>query len=349
MNALQDDLEGCAQPRMQDCISVIVPVYNEDKVLAEFYHRLKDVLAGLEIGHEILFVDDGSTDTTPAIIERLRASDSHIALIELSRNFGKELAMTAGLDHARGDAAVIIDADLQDPPELIPRLLEKWQEGYDVVYATRQGRRGESLLKRLTAFLFYRVMRRAGTLRMPIDTGDYRVLSRRAVDALCRLREQRRFMKGLFAWIGYRQTGVPYDREPRYSGASKWGYWRLWNFALEGITSFTTAPLHFATYLGFVTALFAFLYGIYVVIKTLLFGDPVVGYPSLMTVILFFGGIQLMGLGIIGEYLGRLFDESKQRPLYLVSDYKPAQAAGDERSSSIVGSRRAAGQGGARS
>ena len=232
--------------------------------------------------------------------------------------------MTAGMDHARGNAVVIIDADLQDPPELIPQLVAKWREGFDVVYATRTSREGESLLKRATAFLFYRVLSRSSSVRIPKDTGDYRLLSRRAANAVNTLRERRRFMKGLFAWVGFPQASVPYDRAPRQGGASKWGYWRLWNFALEGITSFTTIPLRVSTYFGFLVALFAFIYGAVIIAKTLIYGEPVAGYPSLMVVILFLGGVQLMAIGVSGEYLGRIFDESKERPLYVTETVVPA-------------------------
>lgn len=310
-------------------LSVVVPTYNEEAVLGAFYERLRDVLDGLEVRREILFVNDGSTDATLTLIRELQRRDPGIALVDLSRNFGKEIALTAGLDHARGDAVVVIDADLQDPPDLIPQLLEKWRAGYDVVYAVRSTRNGESWLKKMTAYGFYRVMSHIGPIAIPPDTGDFRLLSRRAVVALRKLREQHRFMKGLFAWIGYRQTGIPYEREPRHAGHSKWSYWKLWNFALEGISSFTTFPLKLATYIGFLTACGAFLYGLGIIWDTLLHGNPVPGYPSLLVVVLFLGGIQLMSLGIIGEYLGRMFDEAKQRPLYLVAAYEPARAAAD--------------------
>jgi glycosyltransferase involved in cell wall biosynthesis len=308
-------------------LSVVIPVCNEAEVLPALQQRMLAVLDSLPMTAEIIYVNDGSSDDSLKLLEDFREADPRIAVLDLSRNFGKEIAMTAGLDHARGDAVVVIDSDLQDPPELIPRLLEKWQEGYDVVYATRTSRKGDSFLKKLTAYAFYRVMRIAGSVRLPSDTGDFRLLSRRAVNALRGLRERHRFMKGLFTWIGYRQTGIPYERDPRYAGQTKWQYWKLWNFALEGITSFTTAPLIIATYIGFITAISAFIFGLIIIYKTLVYGDPVAGYPSLMVVILFLGGIQLMSIGVIGEYLGRMFDESKQRPLYLVSSYTPAKAA----------------------
>jgi glycosyltransferase involved in cell wall biosynthesis len=305
-------------------LSVVVPAYNEQEVLPEFHRRLTAVLAGLTMASEIIYINDGSRDETLLILRRLRAEDPRVAIIDLSRNFGKEIAVTAGLDHSRGAAVVLIDADLQDPPELIPRLIAEWQSGYDVVYATRLSREGESRLKKATAYVFYRVINQISRVKIPADTGDYRLLSRRAVDALLKLREQHRFMKGLFTWIGYPQKGVPYRRDSRYAGETKWNYWRLWNFALEGVTSFTIGPLKIATYLGLATAVAAFVYAGIIIAKTLLYGEPVAGYPSLMVVILFLGGVQLITVGIMGEYIGRMFDESKQRPLYFVNRYEPS-------------------------
>lgn len=306
-------------------ISVVVPVFNEGAVLDAFYQRLRKVLDTLTVLSEIIFVDDGSTDDSRQLLFGLRQRDERIAMVALSRNFGKEIAMTAGLDHAGGDAVIIIDADLQDPPELIPELIREWQQGIDVVYAKRLSRGGESWIKKCTAHGFYRLMRRMANVAIPEDTGDFRLLSRKAVHALSQIRERHRFMKGLFAWVGYRQKAVTYHREPRQGGNSKWNYWRLWNFALEGITSFTIAPLRVATYLGLMTALGSFIFGTYIVYDALVRGNPVKGYPSLMTVILFLGGVQLITIGIIGEYLGRVFEETKQRPLYLVENYQPAK------------------------
>ncbi len=305
-------------------LSIIVPVFNEQEVLHEFYRRLSQVLDGIDAAMEIVFVNDGSTDYSLLQLQELQANDPRIAILDLSRNFGKEIAMTAGLDHVRGDAVVIIDADLQDPPELIPQMIEEWRHGFDVVYAQRRSRAGESTLKKTTASLFYRIMQRISRVQIPVDTGDFRLLSRRAVDALAGLRERHRFMKGLFAWIGYPQKAILYDRDARHDGLSKWNYLALWNFALEGITSFSTLPLKVATYLGTFTAFGAFLYGLFIIFQTLFFGNPVAGYPSLLVVVLFLGGIQLMALGVIGEYLGRMFDETKGRPLYLVKDFLPA-------------------------
>jgi glycosyltransferase involved in cell wall biosynthesis len=302
-------------------LSVIVPAYNEASVLEVFHRRLAAALADLPMQTEVIYVNDGSSDNTLDIIHSLRMNQQTIGIVDLSRNYGKEIAMAAGIDHARGDAVVLIDADLQDPPELIPELVKNWQNGYDGVYAVRLSREGESWLKKVTAHFFYRLMNRLSRIPIPEDTGDFRLLSRRAVDALRKLREQHRFTKGLFSWIGFPQKAVYYHRNPRVAGKTKWNYWRLWNFALEGITSFTTAPLRMATYLGLLTALTAFLYAGIIIYKTLAFGEPVRGYPSLMVVILFLGGIQLVGIGIIGEYLGRIFDETKLRPLYFLKDY----------------------------
>ncbi|MEM9303098.1 MAG: glycosyltransferase family 2 protein [Pseudomonadota bacterium] len=314
-------------PANAPTLAVVVPAFNEAPGLRAFHARLRTVLDAVSgLATRILFVDDGSTDGTAALLEELSQEDAETAFLVLSRNFGKEVAMSAGLDHVDADAVVIIDADLQDPPELIPEMIERWREGYDVVYAQRTARRGESWLKRTTAAGFYRSMRHISTIEIPEDTGDFRLLSRRAVEALRRFRERRRFMKGLYAWIGFKQIAVPYAREPRHAGRSRFNYWRLWNFALEGITSFSTIPLQLFTYLGLTAALLAFGFGAWIIVKTLLWGDPVAGYPSMMVVILFLGGMQLLALGVIGEYLGRLFDESKQRPLYLLERQQTAAA-----------------------
>jgi polyisoprenyl-phosphate glycosyltransferase len=254
----------------------------------------------------------------------LQQTDRHVAVVNLSRNFGKEIATTAGLDHARGDAVIVMDADLQDPPEVIPRLVDAWHDGYDMVYAQRRRREGDTWLKKRTAAAFYRVMRNLGEVPLPPHVGDFRLMSRRVVDAVRQLREHHRFMKGLFAWVGFPTTAVVYDREPRGGGNTKWSLWKLWNFAIEGITSFSVGPLKLATYLGLFVAVFAVVFGGQLILRTLIFGNPVPGYPSLMAVILFLGGTQLVTLGIIGEYLGRVFNETKHRPLYLVERYVPS-------------------------
>ncbi|HYQ98876.1 MAG TPA: glycosyltransferase family 2 protein [Casimicrobiaceae bacterium] len=306
-------------------VSVVVPVFNEEAVLPEFHRRLAAVLDAIGAPAEIVYVDDGSSDGSSALLAGLHAADARVAVIELSRNFGKEAAMSAGLDHAGGDAVVVIDADLQDPPELIPDMLRAWRDGHDVVLMRRRSRAQESWLKKATARAFYGAIGRIGTIEIPANVGDFRLLSRRAVAAVRRFPERSRFMKGLFAWIGFPCREIEYDRDGRYAGETKWNYWRLWNFALEGITSFSVVPLKMASYVGFVTALVAFAYGGYFIVKTLVFGDPVRGFPTLVAVVLFLGGLQLMALGIIGEYLARMFVEVKQRPLYLVQRRLPPQ------------------------
>jgi len=305
-------------------LSVVVPVYDEEEVLPEFHRRLCAVLAALPCESEVVFVNDGSRDGSLALMVALREADPRIGVVDLSRNFGKEIAMSAGLDYACGDAVVILDADLQDPPELIPAMLDAWRDGHDVVLMRRRSRADEGFVKRATARAFYRTIDHLGAIDIPENIGDFRLLSRRAVDAMRRFPERSRFMKGLFAWIGYPSTIIDYDRPGRHAGTTKWNYWRLWNFALEGITSFSAMPLKLASYVGVVTAVVAFVYGVYVIAKTLLYGDPVRGYPTLAVLVLFLGGIQLMALGIIGEYLARMFVEVKQRPLYLVQRHLPS-------------------------
>ncbi len=314
----------------QPLISIVVPAYNEEEVLTEFHEAVDIALSRLPFDLEIVYINDGSTDATLDIINDLRNHDKRVTLIDLSRNFGKEIALSAGLHKAAGDAVVIIDADLQDPPGLIPELIDEWQNGYDVVYAKRTLRNGESLLKKTTAHFFHRIIQHVGNFSIPEDTGDFRILSRRAVNALNTFKEHHRFMKGLFAWIGFKQKAVYYKRDSRRAGKSKWSYWRLWNFALDGITSFTIAPLKISTYIGTITALSAFGYGIYMVIDTLLHGNEVPGYPSLIVIILILGGIQLVAIGILGEYLGRIFNETKQRPLYFINEYLPGIHAADK-------------------
>jgi polyisoprenyl-phosphate glycosyltransferase len=311
-------------------VSVVVPAYDEAQVLEKFHARLAATMNAIGVDWEVIYVNDGSRDRSLDVMHTLKAEDAHVAVLNLSRNFGKEIALTAGLDRATGDAVVVIDADLQDPPELIPQLLDVWATGIDIVYAQRRSRSGESWLKQQTAFAFYRVMRRLTKIDIPPDTGDFRLMSRRVVDALLQLREHHRFMKGLFAWVGFSTRAVAYDREGRAAGSSKWNYWKLWNFALEGITSFTVLPLKIATYLGLGIALLSGLYAIYLVILTSIYGNPVPGYPSLLVAVLFMGSTQLVVLGIIGEYLGRSFNELKQRPLYFVESYAPPASRTNE-------------------
>ena len=280
-------------PDNRPVFSVVVPVFNEAEGLAEFHRRLSAVMDGLGTW-EVVYVNDGSTDAGLAVLRGLHEADPRVAVLNLARNFGKEIALTAGLDHAAGEAVVVIDADLQDPPEVIAALAAEWRLGYDVVYAQRRARAGESWLKTATAAAFYRVMGHVGHVRLPRDTGDFRLMSRRVVEAVTSLREHHRFMKGLFAWVGFPSKAVLYDRAPRHAGRTTWNYWRLWNFALEGLTGFTVAPLRIATYIGLCVASLALTYGAVVVVRALLFGSEVAGYPSLMTVILFLGGVQLI-------------------------------------------------------
>ena len=305
---------------------VVVPAYNEAACIETFHRRLTAVMDGLGTWH-VVYVNDGSTDDTLALLLRLRTLDPLVSVVNLSRNFGKEIALSAGLDHAAGDAVIVIDADLQDPPELIPTMVDTWHEGYDVVYAQRIARDGETWLKRTTATLFYRLMETLGEVRMPRDTGDFRLMSWRTVEAVRSMRETHRFMKGLFAWVGFPSKAVPYHRAARHAGTTTWTYWKLWNFAIEGITSHTLLPLKLATYVGLAVSLGAGVFIAQLVIRTVLFGNPVPGYPSLMAVVLFLGGAQLTTLGVMGEYLGRVFAETKRRPLYLVESVLPPGAA----------------------
>ena len=313
----------------RESLAVVVAAFNEEASLPILHARLVAVLDGLDLDTSVLYVDNGSRDRTWQVLQEIAARDPRVGLLRLSRNFGKELALTAGLDQVDADAAAVLDADGQDPPELLPEFVARWREGFDVVYGRRNSRAGESWLKRVSAHAFYRVMNRLSATELPADTGDFRLLSRRVLEALRGLRERQRFMKGLFAWVGYPQVGIPYEREARLAGGSKFDYWRLWNLALEGITGFSTVPLRVATYVGLGSAVLSFGYGLWIVARTLLWGDPVQGWPTLMAVILFLGGVQLVALGVIGEYLGRLYLESKQRPLYLVRDWRPGRVERD--------------------
>jgi len=299
-------------------ISVVVPAYNESDNITPFYQAVRTVLDGLASRWELICVDDGSRDDTFARLCTLRSEDERVRVIRLSRNFGKEAALTAGLDHAQGDVIVPIDMDLQDPPELIGDMVRLWADGNDVVYATRTSRAGETWLKRATAKAFYRVIGRVAHVSIPANTGDFRLMDRRVLDSLRELKETHRFMKGLFSWVGYRQVSLPYERKPRHAGKSKLNYWTLWNFAIEGVTSFSIAPLQIATYFGFVISVLSFAYAVYTVGKTLIYGVDVPGYASILVAILFFGGVQLVFIGVVGEYVGRIYDEVKRRPIYTI-------------------------------
>ena len=305
-------------------LSVIVPVKDEEEAIRPFVDRVAAILDGLlpsvdgQAGWEILFIDDGSEDLTLAAILQAHQADPRVRAISLSRNFGKEAALTAGLDFAAGQAVIPIDVDLQDPPEVIGEMLAKWRDGYEVVYGVRTNRESDSLPKRLTADLYYRAHNYLSSDKIPEHAGDFRLLDRSVVEIIRQMPERNRFMKGLFAWSGFRQAAVQYERAPREVGTTKFRYWKLWTLALDGLTSASTMPLRIWSYIGVVIAFFTLLYAAWVIAKTILFGSDVAGYPSLMVAILFFGGLQLISLGVLGEYVGRILIETKRRPLYVV-------------------------------
>lgn len=305
-------------------ITLLVPAYNEEKVLKMFYEEvIKQINAIENEEFEILFINDGSKDSSLDIIKELRQKDSRVTYVDLSRNYGKEIAMAAGFDYASGDAIIIMDADLQDPPSLIPVMVKEWSEnGYDDVYAKRKSRAGESFFKKFTSKMYYRILSKmSGKIQIQVDTGDFRLLSRKAVNAIKQYRETHRYTKGIFSDIGFNKKEIMFDREKRAAGKSTYNYLKLTSLAIEGITSFTTFPLKLATFFGVIISICAFIYAIIIVVKTLVYGNDVSGYPSLMVVILFLGGVQLLSIGIIGEYLGRIFNETKNRPLYFINDY----------------------------
>ncbi|WP_420339656.1 glycosyltransferase family 2 protein [Roseibium sp.] len=301
-------------------ISVIVPVYNEEDVIGHFLEETIRVLQETGLQYEYVFIDDGSSDATADILTDRLANGLPGRLLGLSRNFGKEAALSAGLEAAKGDIGVIIDADLQDPPELIHQMIDGWRAGYDVVYGLRVDRSSDTLIKRSTAGMFYKVFNKLSNIDMPPNAGDFRLIDRAVIDALLQLPERNRFMKGLFAWVGFPAMAVPYERPPRKAGDGKFNYWKLWNFALDGITGFTTMPLRMWFYGGALVSILAFTYAIYLTVRVMIFGIDVPGYTSLMVAVLFFSGMQLLSIGMIGEYVTRLFNESKQRPVYLLQD-----------------------------
>lgn len=307
-------------------VTLLIPAYNEEAVLPQLIERITKLADDNDsYSWEFLFVNDGSRDGTLEAIKNYAKDDSRISYLSLSRNFGKEIAMVAGLDNTSTDAVVIIDADLQDPPELIPQMLEWWEKGYDDVYARRKSRAGETMLKKKTSEWFYKILQHTTNVPIQVDTGDFRLLNKRCVLALREFRESQRYTKGLFSWIGYKKKEILYDRNPRAAGETKWNYIKLFNLAIDGITSFTTAPLRIASVLGFLVSFFAFVYITYLVVRTLLFGTDLAGYPSMMAVILFIGGVQLLSIGIIGEYVGRIFTETKRRPLYFIEESHDAK------------------------
>ncbi len=301
-------------------ISLIIPMYNESKGFDFLFNELYKVIDPLEEEFEIICINDCSTDDTLEKLKSQHKKDKRVRIIDFSRNFGKEAGLTAGIDFAIGDAVIPIDADLQDPPSLIPQMIEKWHEGYKVVLATRKSRRGEGWLKVTTASIFYKIIGKISMVKIPANTGDFRLMDRIVIDVIKQLPERTRFMKGLFSWAGFETTHIYFNRPNRKRGATSWNYWRLWQFALDGIASFSTVPLKIWTYIGSVISLFAILYAVYLVIRTILFGADVPGYASIMTAILFIGGIQLIGIGILGEYIARIYNESKHRPIYVLKD-----------------------------
>ena len=302
-------------------ITVMIPAYNEDECIPVLYSTLRPILQKLDYEYEILFINDGSEDRTLEIIKQLRDKDRNVSYVNLSRNFGKETAMAAGFDYVSGDAVIVLDADLQDPPELIPTMISLWEQGYDDVYGKRKSRDGETFLKKMTSALFYRILQKLTRINIQKDTGDFRLLSRRAINAIRQYKETRRYTKGLFSLIGYRKVELLFDRSPRAAGKTKWNYFRLINLAIEGITSFTSSPLRVSTLAGLSVVFLGIIYMLFIVIKRVLIGDPVIGFPSIIAVIVILGGMQLVSLGIIGEYLARVFDETKRRPLYFVDEY----------------------------
>ncbi|WP_434637897.1 glycosyltransferase family 2 protein [Sulfurimonas sp. NW7] len=301
-------------------LSIVVPCYNEEDVINVFLNKIFSVLEYVDEDFEIVFVNDGSRDSTLSVLKEKSKEYDNVRVINLSRNFGKEAALTAGIDASKGEVVVPIDVDLQDPPELILDFIKKYKEGYDVVVGKRVDRTTDSVAKRISAEFFYKIHNKISDIEIPHNVGDYRLMSRRVVNELKKLPESQRFMKGLFAWLGFKTAVVEYKRDARIAGDSSFNGWKLWNFALDGITSFSTAPLRVWLYIGLGLAFISFIYGSWIILKTLLFGADTPGYASMITVVLFLGGIQLMGIGILGEYIGRIYVESKNRPIYIVEN-----------------------------
>lgn len=303
-------------------ISVIIPAYNEEESLPLLYKRMQKLMEQMNnYDFEILFINDGSKDKTIQVIKELRNEDDRICYLDFSRNFGKEIAMIAGLDYAKGDCVIFMDADLQDPPELIPELVKYWEQGYDDVYAKRKSRKGETFFKKFTSKMYYKILQSLTKVEIQRDTGDFRLLDKRCVNALKKLRESQRNTKSMFSWIGYKKKEVLYDRDPRVAGKTKWNYIKLLDLAIDGITSFTTSPLRLSTFIAIPTFIILFIYFIYVIIKCFVIHEPIQAFQAIILLILFFSGIQILLFGIVGEYLGRIFNETKNRPLYLVNEY----------------------------
>lgn len=313
-------------------ISIIIPTYNEEESLPYLIERINKLMTSLEKKYdfEILFINDGSKDKTLDLIKKYRDSDKRICFVDFSRNFGKEIAMKAGVDYCTGDCAIFLDADLQDPPELIPEMIKYWEEGYDDVYARRKSRKGETLLKRITSKMYYRVLQALTPVEIQVDTGDFRLLDRRCINVLKSMKEVQRNSKSLFSWIGYNKKAIFYDRDPRIAGKTKWNYGKLFNLAIDGITSFTTSPLRISAYLSIPTFLMLLGYLIYVIIKCIRIQEAVQAYQAIILLVLFFSGVQILLFGIVGEYLGRIFNESKDRPLYLVNVYNESKETNEK-------------------
>ncbi len=313
-------------------ITIIIPAYNEEESLPMLIDRIKKIMDSMnKYDFEILFVNDGSKDKTLSIIKKIRENDKRISYVDFSRNFGKEIAMIAGLDYATGDCVIFMDADLQDPPELIPELVKYWEQGYDDVYAKRRSRKGETWLKKFTSKMYYKVLQKTTRIEIQKDTGDFRLLDRRCVNALKKLRESERNTKSMFSWIGYKKKEVLYDRDPRIAGTTKWNYIKLIDLAIDGITSFTTSPLRFSTYIAIPTFLVLFVYFIYVIVKCFVIKQAIQAFQAIILLILFFSGVQILLFGIVGEYLGRIFNETKNRPLYLVNEHNGEKEMNDSK------------------
>lgn len=305
-------------------ISIMVPCYNEQDTIPLFYNELVKIMEDERMrGYEweLLCINDGSKDNTLTVLKILHEKDSRVSYIDLSRNFGKEKAMLAGFDYVTGDCTIIMDADLQDPPSLIPEMVHWWEEGYDDVYAKRKSRGEESWLRKSFSLLFYKILQKTTKIEVLQNVGDFRLLDKSCIEALKQIRESERYTKGMFCWIGFRKKEILFDRGDRIAGKSAWNFWSLFSLAIEGITSFTTSPLRISSIFGFIVSILAFVYMAYFLIKTLIFGDPVQGFPTLITVILFLGGVQLIAIGILGEYIARIFNETKNRPTYLVREH----------------------------
>lgn len=326
-----------------ELISVVCPVFNEEAGITEFYDRTTAAMQAIEpdINYELVFVNDGSSDNSPLILDKLAKDDERVTVIHFSRNFGHQIAITAGIDHARGDAVVIIDADLQDPPEVIGQMIEKWRGGFEVVYGQRTERPGESRFKLATARVFYRFINALSDVDLPLDAGDFRLLDRKVVEALKSIREENRYMRGLVSWVGFKQCALPYSRDERFAGETHYPFRKMLHFATDGITSFSEKPLKIATSAGLLITLAAFVVGIFIVVGKMLDpGSQLPGYASLMAAVLFLGGIQLLSMGILGQYVGRTYREAKGRPLYVVADVVSAQNLRDERTIEARGERR---------